>query len=404
MKKYVFGVLLAVVHLGAFAQSPDSFASTKWSYQLGSDAWALDASKKKDTEKSYVEDNSNLLLPNSYTQWPYQDVSGYGRLTGSLQLGSGVEASVKVRADQTIGFRVDEAFAQKNISPFFGIRAGVVDYKTSWCRTYESDTVWIREVEVICNTPQFRDVTGGAPGVQIVINNTAGNYLIQSQAGIYRPLLLDFAPKEFGNVVPGADYRVDRNDKLGLNVNLVNLETALEARVSYIQAIQRAYSPELQGTTKQASDLIYIGLSFPFSSRVNVRGTHVLQLLQNTCRSEDATLAMGSACNLNRNDRKTSTSLEIIYQVGVTDVVSLGVNEFNLSSQQTLFNSTLDVYAQADLFSIKSRQISMAWRRDWGNGYYSVVQVLESEQKTQSQSSSYPSNGWGLGLRLGYQF
>lgn len=393
-----------MVHLGAFAQSPDSFASTKWSYQLGSDAWALDASKKKDTEKSYVEDNSNLLLPNSYTQWPYQDVSGYGRLTGSLQLGSGVEASVKVRADQTIGFRVDEAFAQKNISPFFGIRAGVVDYKTSWCRTYESDTVWIREVEVICNTPQFRDVTGGAPGVQIVINNTAGNYLIQSQAGIYRPLLLDFAPKEFGNVVPGADYRVDRNDKLGLNVNLVNLETALEARVSYIQAIQSAYSPELQGTTKQASDLIYIGLSFPFSSRVNVRGTHVLQLLQNTCRSEDATLAMGSACNLNRNDRKTSTSLEIIYQVGVTDVVSLGVNEFNLSSQQTLFNSTLDVYAQADLFSIKSRQISMAWRRDWGNGYYSVVQVLESEQKTQSQSSSYPSNGWGLGLRLGYQF
>lgn len=151
--------------------------------------------QKNDTEKSFVEDHSNLLLPNSHTQWPYQEFSGYGRLTGSLQLGSGVEASVKVRADQTVGFRVDEAFAKKNISPFLGIRAGVVDYKTSWCRTYESDTVWIREVEVICNTPQFRDVTGGAPGAQIVINNILGNYLIQSQAGIYRPLLLDFAPR-----------------------------------------------------------------------------------------------------------------------------------------------------------------------------------------------------------------
>ena len=404
MKKYVFGVLLAMIQTGTFAQSLDAITSTKWAYQIGADAWALDASKKSDTEKSYVEDNSNLLLPNSYTQWPYQDFSGYGRLTGSLQLGSGVEASVKVRADQTVGFRVDEAFAQKNISPFLGIRAGVVDYKTSWCRTYESDTVWIREVEVICNTPQFRDVTGGAPGAQILVNNTLGNYLIQSQAGIYRPLFLDFAQREFGNVVPGSDYRVDRNDKLGLNVNVVNLETALEARVSYIQAIQRAYSPELLGTTKQASDLIYLGLSFPLSSRVNVRGTHVLQLLQNTCRSENAALVMGKACNLNRNDRKTSTSLEIIYQVGVTDVISVGVNEFNLSSQQTLFNSTFDVYVQSDLFSIASRQISMAWRRDWGSGYHSVVQVLESEQKTQSQGSSYPSTGWGLGLRLGYQF
>lgn len=393
---------MAVIHLGAFAQSLGTLATTKWSFQIGADAWALDASKKNDTEKSYVEDNSNLLLPNSYNQWPYQDFSGYGRLTGSLQLGSGVEASVKVRADQTVGFRVDEAFAQKNISPFLGIRAGVVDYKTSWCRTYESDTVWIREVEVICNTPQFRDVTGGAPGAQILVNNTLGNYLIQSQAGIYRPLFLDFAQREFGNVVPGSDYRVDRNDKLGLNVNVVNLETALEARVSYIQAIQRAYSPELLGTTKQASDLIYLGLSFPLSHQLNFRTTHVLQILKATCRSEVAQL--GSACNLNRSDKKISTSFELTYRLDMADALSVGFNELDWQSQETWFTPASDLFAQADLFSVASRQISIAWRREWGSGFHSVVQALQSVQKTQREGISYPSNGWALGVRLGYQF
>jgi len=404
MKKYVFGVLLAAIQSCTFAQSLDAITSTKWTYQIGADAWALDASTKNDRKKSYVEDNSNLLLPNAFTQWPYQDVSGYGRLTGSLQFGSGVEASVKVRADQTVGLRVDEAFIQKNISPFLGLRIGVVDYKTSWCRTYEPDNGWIREVEAICNTPQFRDVTGGAPGAQILVNNTLGNYLIQSQAGIYRPLLLDFAPKEFGNVVPSTNYNVVRNDKLGLNINLVNLETALEARVSYIQAIQSADSPEtdLQGTTKQASDLIYIGLSFPLSHQLNFRTTHVLQILKTTCRSDVAQL--GSACNLNRSDKKISTSLELTYRLDMTDAISVGFNELDWQSQETWFNPERDLFAQADLFSVASRQVSMAWRREWGSGFHSIVQALQSVQKTQREGFSYPSNGWAVGVRLGYQF
>jgi len=411
MKKYVFGVLLAAIQSGTFAQSLDAITSTKWAYQIGADSWALDASVKNDYRKDKVEDNSNLLLPNSHSQWPYQNFSGYGRLTGSMQFGSGLEASVKIRADQTVGFRVDEALIQKNISPFLGFRIGVVDYKTSWCRTYEPDNGWIREVEAICNTPQFRDVTGGAPGAQILVNNTLGNYLIQSQAGIYRPLLLDFAPKEFGNVVPSKNSNVVRNDKLGLNINLVNLETALEARISYIQAIQRADSPETdpQVTTKQASDLVYLGLSFPVSPRISLRATHLQQILKNTCRSKDPQLPIGSAseaCNLNRSDKKISTSLELTYRLDMTDAISVGFNELDWQSQEIWFSPApaFDLFAQADLFSVASRQISIAWRREWRSGFHSVVQALQSVQKTQREGFSYPSHGWALGVRLGYQF
>ena len=194
----LFGLLSLCTSLEvkAFDETQDS----KWTGQVGLDYWQLKPSVSKDSAPGYSEENTNLLLPNAATTWNYKDLSAYANLMGTKQITNSISVSLKARANQTVGMRIDEASVQYNLSPTFGARVGIVNYKTSWCRPYEPDNGWIREIEAICVTPQFLDVTGGAPGAQLFANNTWGDYLVQSQVGIYRPLEFNYAPKEYGNL------------------------------------------------------------------------------------------------------------------------------------------------------------------------------------------------------------
>ena len=398
-------VLLLLVGNAVHAQTAEGDEPGSWSYQYGADAWRLNPSQKIDSLPNFVEENSNLLLPNSHSKWQYSEVSAWGRLIGSKQLANDLLVSTKVRADQTLGLRVDEAQIEKHFSPSLGIRAGVVDYKTSWCRVYENDNGWMREIEAICNTPQFRDVTGGAPGAQIFTNLTWGDhYKLQSQVGIYRPLLLNFAPKEFGNLTPSTNYQVQKNNKTGVNFNLLNLYTGLEARLSYIHANQMAYEPErdLSGTEKMVSDLVYMAISTPISKQLNFRITHLQQYQKATCRSTMATI--GSACNLNLNFDKESTAIELAYRWQNLHLFSLGLNRTNLDLQQVFFTPSLDVYHQSNLTYTKSMQLSVAWRKDWEDGWFSVVQFMQSAHQSSYDIYTYQARGTALGVRLGYTY
>jgi hypothetical protein len=317
---------LTISCVPAHAQAILDEDSQTWSYLAGTDFWRLHASKQIDTQPGYVEDNSNLLLPNNHTKWNYNDASAWGRVIVTQRIVNDMTMSAKVRADQTLGLRVDEAQIENHISPYLGVRAGVVDYKTSWCRAYETDNGWIQEIEAVCNTPQFRDVTGGAPGVQIFTNLTWNDhYSLQSQIGLYKPLFLNYAPKEFGNIIPSPNYQVQKNEKLGVSFNLINLHTGLEAKLSYIKANQIAYLPEsnLLGKNKMLSDLLYLGLNTPITEQTNFRITHLQQHQKATCRSETA--AIGTACNLNSNFQKKSTAIEFSYRLGNLNLLSVGL-------------------------------------------------------------------------------
>jgi hypothetical protein len=376
---------------------------SKWSYQIGADAWRLKASANKDSDPGYVSESSNLLLPNAYTKWKYSDVSGYGWLIGQQSFSNRTSSSLKIRVDQTLGWRIDEAEVKTYFSPFFGVRYGIVDYKTSWCRNYEPDNNWIREVETICSTPQFRDVTGGSPGAQIFANVQLGDYSVQSQIGIYRPLLLGYAHREFGNLVPSDNYRVLANEKIGINFNLINLINAAETRISYIKGYQRAYLPEidLAGNFQQTSDMIYLGFNLPITSNITGRVTHLQQIQHASCRSNVAKFA--SACNLNLTFDKHASSAELSYRWSNLDSFSLGISRTGFEINQDLFTSTYDIYS-ADLTYLKVRQSSAAWRHHWGRGFFSVVQAMRSQQMNAQRDFGIGSHGSAIGFRIGYQY
>lgn len=399
-------MLFASTSLTLHAQADIYDFSSKWGYQIGMDAWKLGASIDKDPVPSFNEANSNLLLPNSYTAWQYRDVSPFGRLVGIQRISNDLSFSIKVRADQSQGLKVNEASLEQKISPFLAFRLGVVDYKTSWCKTYETDNGWIQDIEAFCVTPQFRDVSGGAPGVQMVTNVQWHDYQIQTLTGLYNPLLLNYAAKEFGNVIPSPQYSVTSNKKAGFSVNLLDLITSVETRISVIQAHQEAYSPEahLLGTTKQAYDLWYLGLNIPTRHpNLSVRLTHVLQNQKSTCRSNVAQLA--SACNQNSTLKKHSSSAQMSYRNGSKNLFSLGISETEIRNQSDFFTPDLQVFTHVeDQFYIKVQQASAAWRHDWEGGFFTVIQYIKAKQNNGQVGIRNPSDGYAVGLRLGYQY
>ena len=394
----IFVWLLAFSNAQAFNELPES----KWSYQVGVDTWKLNASVAKDPEPWNAQ-NTNLLLPNAATKWPYESTSVFTTVMGSKQVSQDTYLSLKARADQTLGMRLDEAIVQHNLSPSLGLRGGVVNYKTSWCRTYEPDSGWIREVETICVTQSLQDVTGGAPGLQIFTNRTWGNYTVQSQVGLYRPLALTYAPKEFGNFFPGPNYQVTKNHKVGFNVNVLNLQTAIEGRLSYIHANQRAYLPEsdIRGDVPQKSDMWYWGLSVPLSPKLTARLTQLLQTQHIECWSP---LDSGPRCNSKVVQKKSATAIELAYRATSVDLLSLGLSQtkFDLGRDFYLLDGSL--VFQDHSFYIETRQLGAAWRHNWGAGLFSIIQVIQAKQKNGFNDEHFSSHGNAIGLRVGYQF
>ena len=386
------------------AQSSDLNPQSRWTYQLSSDVWKLKTDTSADYLPGYIEQNSNLLLPNSQTKWHYREVSVAGWVTATQRIGNGLDLSFKARADQTIGSRIEEAQIQKDISPFLGVRAGIVDYKTSWCRTYEQDNGWIREIEAMCNTPQFREVAGGAPGIQVFASKPLQDFLLQGQIGFYDPLILGYAPKEFGNLIPSPQFEVQSNKKYGFNVNAVNIYTGLEARLSYIHTFQTGFSPEpkLQGQTKQESDLIYVGLNAPLTTRLAGRITQTQQAQKSVCRSAIATI--GNSCNLNLTGGKSSTSAEMVFQFNSINLVSAGFSKTKFDTQQQLFSPSADIFWQAFPSNADSEQTSIAWRHDWADGIFTILQHMRSKQQLSYDNTPYATKGHATGFRLGYRF
>jgi hypothetical protein len=59
---------------------------------------------------------------------------------------------------------------------------------------------------------------------------------------------------------------------------------------------------------------------------------------------------------------------------------------------------------KAKPFFINTQQVAAAWRHDWGEGLFSIVQVIQSNQKNGAGGQNFASHGNAIGLRLGYQY
>ena len=369
----------------------------------GVDAWNI-----KHTSDS-ESDQRLLFLADSTPQWTYRNPNAWLRFDSQFDLSHSIGGRVKLRGDQSSDWRIDELNVDWQLSPFLGASAGVVDYKTSWCRTYDVDSTWVRENDPFCTVRTTGQATGSAPGLQINANGSMANQQIQAKLGFYNPLLLNHDSEEFNNQALLHDSRVNENKKWGFSVNAVNVWTATEWRLSYLHTHQTAdnrSTPNLPKFEKpQKIGLWYAGVGFDVSKTVRARITHL-----NSQLDSRFTDSFSPAYDNFRQYQRRSTTAELQWNIRGSNRVGLAYSSFSAHTHDQFKRKDLKQQriALADQ-TFQNTSWSVSWRKDWNNHLYSAIQwteaAVDADLRINGQTPDVSrASGRALGVRLGWRY
>ena len=389
------------VNAGAHAEvlGDDADVFTTHVAKVGLDAWRL----------SPKTPEALLMLPTN-SQWHYKSVSPWLTFDGQMTVHRHAVMSLKVRADQAMGTHVDEMSLDWSVSPSLGVKAGVVSYKTSWCRTYDVDSPWVRENDPFCTVKTTSDASGGAPGLQVYANAPLGSYRVQGLAGIYRPLLLNYNTTEFSNA-PYDNAHIDRNNKKGFSVSIQNLETASEVRLGLLNADQSEYVFGSWNTepfrVQQSYNMVFLGGAFYVAPQVQVRVQTLRHEMVNSRWSVPGSVwpnYLGGGDLARRSD-----VLEVNYWHSSQDMLAFAVSRYIYdNSYITTIYPSPGYFTNRNYFIYKNKNISASWRHDWAKGVFTAVQwsynSLDIYNRLITDAPNRDAGGHGLGVRLGYQF
>ena len=371
----------------------------RYSARVGVDAWRFTPSEPE-----------KLLMTATNSAWKYRSTAPWLTFDGQVDFSQNASLNLKMKADQSMGTHVDELNAAWAYSPSFGFNAGVVSYKTSWCRTYDVDTPWVREADPFCNVQSTSDASGGAPGAQMYIRGTLGRYQVQGVGGIYRPLLFKYNTTEFSNA-KYPNSHIDTNNKKGLSIHVVNLDTATELRLGLLSTTQSAYvfndwryEPFY---TRQTYNMVFLGAAFYVLPNVSMR----VQTLRHDMAASNWSVP-GSPSPRYRGGVelvRKSDVVELNYHVSSKDIAALAVSKYLYDYTDIYTNYPMPGYTTIPGgYVYKNRNIAASWRHDWRDGFFTTVQwsfnTLDLKSVVTTPTVDRSSHAHGLGLRLGYQF
>lgn len=387
-----------------FFQNQSSASATT---QMGYDYWNIERNTISGAEPQ-------LFLADSSPQWKYRSFSPWLNFNGSVQVEPNTVLTLKMRASQSSNFRMDELSADYSISPSLGVRLGVLDYKTSWCRRYDVDSPWVRENDPFCNVRTTERSIAAAPGMQAYVRTNWGPYQTQAVAGLFRPTLGGYDKKEFTNFNE-PKTQIEHNRKTSVAINAINAETGTEVRLSWQGTDQAAILGVPGDRYIQKVNLFYGGASFYLVDGVSVRFTY----LKSKAKTKKYLLQEDPDrfYPLNPNDIhniRVSRTMELNYQVDAANMVSLAASNYTFNSGSDGY--FYDAYPNVGLdFQERSRfkneSYSISWRRDWRAGVYTGIQWTHSKSVKRSffngnfePEYSSRGNAHALGVRLGYRF
>jgi hypothetical protein len=385
----VLASVLCGLCLGAAAQGADWQLNTQ--LQMGLDAWHIEHQPKGGPLAATV------FMPDTGTRWQYREVSPWYVVQAQLRRGYQGEWVLKSRANQSAGAKVDQLYYDHAVSPKLGFRAGVVDYRATWCRVFDLDNPWVREADPFCSNQTIQLATASAPGLQTYTNLHWGRYQVQALAGLYKPKLFNYEPREFSDFVLAPNDRVIHNTKLGLTLNAMDLQTSTEWRLSWIYTDQlgrlstTAQRP-FPATIEHKAHLLFGGLSWQVSPRTRARITHMRSDLKATINVQ--TPPGVEPLVFRPRVFKASTVLELNYQHTARDIFSVSVSQYP--------------FQERGVYEWKHQAVSVGWRRDWSRHWYSAVQL--SHAKNHVPYSIYPDfvpagrhSAHAVGVRVGFK-
>lgn len=260
-----------------------------------------------------------------------------------------------------------------------GVRVGILPYRLTWCRA--DGGPWMSEPDAFCRFSGLNEVAEGAFGVQAYRSTVAGGFLIDGMAGVYRPLV-DGQNDKLGPFV--AVGPTVKHQAHGASVNAIHLGTGIEARAGWIRTAQDQDSDAGSYQRRMRYDSYYLGLQGNVTKQLDVR----------------ASLSgyVGDQINpalLLDWDGKSKT-LELIYKPDSTQSIAAGLSRY----------TNVTTYAKPpNGQKLQVDSLSIAWRKDWPMGFYTVLQASRSlDDATTRRGVRTERAGTAYGVRLAKVF
>jgi hypothetical protein len=395
-KLLVTAVCCGLAGAGAQAQANNTWlGSVKVQGAIGLDAWQIENNAESKAHERV------LFLANSTPQWTERNPSPWVHLDSELTLSEQWSGRFKFRGAQNTDWRVDELNLNWEVSPKLGLSAGVVDYKTSWCRPYDVESPWVRENDPFCTVRTTDQASGAAPGIQAYSHVGDSEWTWQSHVGVFDPLVLGYNKTDFGNTTLKARSKVLENQKLGAGLSLLHHHSATELRVGLLKTQQYADWDPYEDDSPlirlhQRSTLLFAGLNFHPMPFWSIRFTHVNEQL------DGYWLAQGE----NRRDRqRRSLSMEHIFRVNSSNSLALAWSQYQIRVQDEWRFEPTDAWNAWPRDVFDNQMVSIVWRKDWSPWLFTAVQASRAQSDFDffGLGNAKPS-GTGFGLRIGTRF
>lgn len=388
---------------------------TNHKIQLGIDTWSL---HKDLGVPGHFDNTSVLYLADSQPQGDYKNPAAWMKVDAQARTANKV---VRLRYDnnQSVGSRIDELSMDWGFHTI-GMRAGILGYKVSWCRTHDIDSPWIRENDPFCVVRTTSTPIKSSPGMQVYANTLINTFKVQSLVGVYSPLLFNYDTQEFTNYdLPG--NHVFQNNKYGTTINAIDLETGLELRLSFLRSDQASNYNKIASPTQrieQKADVRFAAISANITPIVNLRLSYLNSNENSNFKYPPGFASPGDTLQddfYSFNRKRTSRVFEMNYQYSPRDVLSIAYSKYDaidrgrLTEQYSLSPDSSYTYDTQHNFTNTST--SASWRHDWKKGFFTVIQITRADLAQAINTSlggaalgQTHSTGKALGFRLGYAF
>lgn len=387
----------------ALASLPSAAQPQSTNAMVGFDAWDIRATASRASNQRL------LFFADSTPQWTYRNPNAWVRFDSQWNINESFNARFKFRGDQSSDWRVDELNLGFAVSPRLGISAGVQDFKTSWCRTYDVESTWVRENDPFCTVRTTDQATGSAPGLQAHTQWGTRDYLWQAQVGVYNPLLLNHDTREFNNQQLLFDSEVVKNKKVGGSVNAVNLATSTEWRLSYLYTEQTANNRSSLDFDRfkkpQQVHLWYAGVGFDLLPGVKARFTHLNSQLDSTF-----TDSRSRSFDITRQYARFSNTAELQWHLNGLDRFGLAYSVYSAMTDD-FFQRKGPEQPRFRLVDgeFKNTSWSASWRRDWSRNVFTALQWSKADvavdwRVTGQANDQSQASGHAVGMRLGWRY
>lgn len=390
-------------------------------FKIGLDSWHIAHGIPQNPESinPYLTRESlreQTGLPDVTPGRQYLDLAPWATALVNYQATPEVKLNLKAMVTQGFGGRVDEFNADYALSGSLGFRAGIVDYKMSWCGEYESDPVWIHDPNKFCSDPQNKALTSAAPGAQVYWNKVLGKYQIQSIAGIYNPKVFGYDNLENGRRYYLGEYDTNSNHKYGFAFNLLNTKNATEYRVSWLHSdINESPNYRYQPTTsnsQQENDTLYLAMHTMLGKRVTLS---VNAWFFDSELTDDFNLYTTDYYDyrFRYNISISGVDINLHYAADNKNRYTVGYTQ---SQRHKLF-TPIDQsdprnpieHEKDEHFKDIHQAFALAWRHDWAYNITSTLQFIHTEMYSRYRESIEGNNpifssSNALGVRMAYRF